>query len=166
VRYVDRLARTIQTGLGRTTAQWKGISLCGAAESAKLRMGTINISLPDEMIEELDGVVKEKHYASRSEIVRDALRTLFSEVEWTSRQAGTALAVVTMTFNVERRGVFEEINRLQHEYEDIVATILHNHMSGSCLEVILTRGDISRIRELAERLKAIRDIEVVRVTVA
>jgi len=129
-------------------------------------MGTINISLPDEMIEELDRVIKEQHYASRSEIVRDSLRTLFNEALWSSRLAGTTLAVVTMTFNLERRGVFEEINRLQHEYEDIIATVLHNHLSGSCLEVILTRGDVSRIRELAERLKAIRGIEVVRVTVA
>jgi len=129
-------------------------------------MGTINVSLPNEMIEKLDGIVKEKQYASRSEIVRDALRTLFSEVEWTSRLTGTALAVVTMAFNVERRGVFEEISRLQHRYEDIISTTLHNHMRGSCLEVILTRGDIARIRELAERLKAIRGMEVVRVTVA
>jgi len=129
-------------------------------------MGTINVSLPDEMIEKLDGVVKERQYASRSEIVRDALRTLFSEVEWTSRLTETALAVVTMTFNVERRGVFEEISRLQHRYEDIISTTLHNHMRGSCIEVILTRGDIAKIRELAERLKAIRGIEVVRVTVA
>ena len=129
-------------------------------------MGTINISLPDEMIEELDRVVKEQHYASRSEIVRDSLRALFSEVAWTTKLAGAALAVVTMTFNTERRDVFEEINRLQHEYEDIIATVLHNHLSGACLEVILTRGEISRIRELAERLKTIRGIEVVRVTVA
>jgi len=129
-------------------------------------MGTINVALPDEMIEKLDGIVKERHYASRSETVRDALRTLFSEVEWTSRLTGTALAVVTMTFNVERRGVFEEISRLQHRYEDIISTTLHNHMRGSCLEVVLTRGDIARIRDLAERLKAIRGIEVVRVTVA
>lgn len=128
-------------------------------------MGTINVSLPDEMIEKLNGIAKERHYASRSEIVRDALRTLFSEVEWTSRLTGTALAVVTMTFNVERRGVFEEISRLQHRYEDIISTTLHSHMRGSCLEVILTRGDIARIRALAERLKAIRGIEVVRVTV-
>jgi metal-responsive CopG/Arc/MetJ family transcriptional regulator len=35
------------------------------------------------MMEKLDGIVKERQYASRSEIVRDALRTLFSEVEWT-----------------------------------------------------------------------------------
>jgi len=129
-------------------------------------MGTINISLPDEMIEKLDGIVREKQYASRSEIVRDALRSLFSEVEWTSKLTGSALAVVTMTFNVERRGVFEEISRLQHRYEDIISTTLHNHMRGSCLEVVLTRGDIARIRELADRLKAIRGIEVVRVTVA
>jgi CopG family nickel-responsive transcriptional regulator len=129
-------------------------------------LGTINVSLPDEMIEKLDGIVKERQYVSRSEIVRDALRTLFSEVEWTSRLTGAALAVVTMTFSVERRGVFEEISRLQHRYEDIISTTLHNHMRGSCLEVILTRGDIARIRELAERLKAIRGIEVVKVTVA
>ena len=129
-------------------------------------MGTINVSLPDEMIEKLNGIAKERHYASRSEIVREALRTLFSEVEWTSRLIGTALAVVTITFNVERRGVFEEISRLQHRYEDIVSTTLHNHMGGSCLEVILTRGDIARIRDLAERLKVIRGIDVVRVTVA
>lgn len=129
-------------------------------------MGTINISLPDEMIERLDRIVKERHYASRSETVRDALRTLFSEVEWASRLTGTALAVVTMTFDVQRRGVFEEISRLQHRYEDIVSTTLHNHMGGSCLEVILTRGDIARIRELAQGLKAIRGIEVVKVTIA
>ena len=131
-----------------------------------MHTGTINVSLPDEMMERLDGIVKERQYASRSEIVRDALRTLFSEVEWTSRLTGTALAVVTMTFNMERRGVFEEVSRLQHKYEDIISTTLHNHMRGSCLEVILTRGDIARIRELAEKLKAIRGIEVVKVTVA
>ena len=34
------------------------------------------------------------------------------------------------------------------------------------LEVVLARGDIARIRELAERLKGIRGTEVVRVTVA
>ena len=129
-------------------------------------MGTINVSLPDEMIEKLDRIIKERHYASRSETVRDALRTLFREVEWTSRLTGTALAVVTMTFSVKRRGVFEEISRLQHSYEDIISTTLHNHMLGSCIEVVLTRGDIARIRELAQRLKAIRGIEVVRVTVA
>jgi len=133
--------------------------------SAVPHMATINVSLPDKMIEKLDGIVKERHYASRSEIVRDALRALFTEVEWTSRLTGTALAMVTMTFNVDRRGVFEEISRLQHEYEDIISTTMHNHMHGSCLEVVLTRGDITRIRELVERLKAIRGIEVVRVTV-
>ena len=98
-------------------------------------MGTINVSLPDEMIEKIDGIVKDRQYASRSEIVRDVMRTLFSEVEWTSKLTGTALAVITMTFNVERRGVFEEISRLQHRYEDIISTTLHNHMRGSCLEL-------------------------------
>ena len=129
-------------------------------------MGTMNISLPDEMMERIDEMVREKHYASRSELVRAALRNLFSEVEWMSTLTGTALAVVTMTFNMERRGVFEEISRLQHKYEDVISTTMHNHLGRSCLEVILTRGNISKIKELARRLKVIRGIEVVKVTVA
>ena len=129
-------------------------------------MGTMNVSLPDEMVEEVDAMVREKHYASRSELVRDALRTLFAEVEWMSRFEGQALAVITMTFRAERRGVFEEVSRLQHRYEDVISTTMHNHMGGSCLEVILTRGDVDRIRELAKKLKVIRGIEVVKVTVA
>ena len=129
-------------------------------------MSTINISLPKGMVEKIDRIVKEQGYASRSELVRDAVRSFFSEVDWASRLSGVALAVVTMTFNMERRGVFEEISRLQHKYEHIISTTLHNHLGKSCLEVILTRGDINEIRRFTDNLKVIRGIEIVKITVA
>jgi len=129
-------------------------------------LSTINISLPKGMVEKIDRIVKEQRYASRSELVRDAVRGFFSEVDWASRLTGMALAVVTMTFNIERRGVFEEISRLQHKYENIISTTLHNHLGKSCLEVILTRGDINEIRRFTDNLKVIRGIEIVKITVA
>ena len=129
-------------------------------------MSTINISLPKGMVEKIDRIVKEQRYASRSELVRDAVRSFFSEVDWASRLTGMALAVVTMTFNIERRGVFEEISRLQHKYENIISTTLHNHLGKSCLEVILTRGDINEIKRFTDNLKVIRGIEIVKITVA
>jgi len=129
-------------------------------------LSTINISLPKGMVEKIDRIVKEQRYASRSELVRDAVRSFFSEVDWASRLTGMALAVVTMTFNIERRGVFEEISRLQHKYENIISTTLHNHLGKSCLEVILTRGDINEIKRFTDNLKVIRGIEIVKITVA
>lgn len=42
-------------------------------------MTTINISLPKSMYEEAKMMLKKKHYASISELMRDALRKLLSE---------------------------------------------------------------------------------------
>ena len=128
-------------------------------------MGTVNISLPDDMVEKIDKIVKEESYASRSELVRDALRGLFSEVGWMSRLGGRALAVVTMTFNIERRGTLDEIGRIEHKYEHQILTSLHNHMEKTCLEVIITKGSTEKIKELIKHLKAVRGVEVVRATV-
>jgi CopG family nickel-responsive transcriptional regulator len=129
------------------------------------KLGTVNISLPDDMVDRIDKVVKDESYASRSELVRDALRGLFSEVGWMSRLGGVALAVVTMTFNIERRGTLDEIGRIEHKYEHLILTSLHNHMGKTCLEVIITKGATERIKELIKRLKAVRGVEVVRATV-
>ena len=38
-------------------------------------LSTINISLPKGMVEKIDRIVKEQRYASRSELVRDAVRS-------------------------------------------------------------------------------------------
>lgn len=128
-------------------------------------LGTINISLPEDMIEKIDKIVKEENYASRSELVRDALRGLFSEVGWMSRLGGMALAVVSMTFNTERRGTLDEIGRIEHRYEHLILTSLHNHMGKTCLEIILTKGAPEKIKELIKNLKTVRGVEVVRATV-
>ena len=128
-------------------------------------VGTVNISLPGEMIERIDEIMKEQNYASRSELVRDALRGLFSEVGWMAKLGGMALAVITMTFNMERRGTLDEIGRVEHRYEYLILTSLHNHMGKTCLEVILTKGATEKIKELIEGLKAVRGVEIVRATV-
>lgn len=46
-------------------------------------MTTINISLPKDMLEEAKKVVKSKHYASISELMRDALRKELKKQEIT-----------------------------------------------------------------------------------
>ncbi|MBS7627195.1 CopG family ribbon-helix-helix protein [Candidatus Bathyarchaeota archaeon] len=129
-------------------------------------MSTINISLPKGMVEKIDRIVKEQRYASRSELVRDALRGFFSEVDWASRLAGMALAVVTMTFNMERRG-----GGLRGDQSATTQVRTYNlndisHLGKSCLEVILTRGDINEIKRFTDNLKVIRGIEIVKITVA
>ncbi|UCE29361.1 MAG: CopG family ribbon-helix-helix protein [Candidatus Bathyarchaeota archaeon] len=128
-------------------------------------MGTVNVSLPGEMVKKMDRIIKEESYASRSELVRDALRGLFGEVSWKSRSEGVSLAVVTMSFNIEGKGTLNEVGRTEHRYEHLILTSLHNHMGKNCLEIILARGTAEDIKELIRQLRAIRGVETIRVTV-
>ena len=47
-------------------------------------MDTINISLPTQLKSQADALVKQGHYASFSDIVRSALRTLISEMRYSA----------------------------------------------------------------------------------
>jgi len=129
-------------------------------------MGTVNISLSNDMIDKMDGIIREMGYVSRSELVRSALRDFFIEAELISRLTGQIMAVITTTFNMEMRGASEEINRLQHKYQNLILTMIHNHIGGTCFEVILVRGDSKEIKKFAEELKVKRGVETVKVVVA
>jgi len=129
-------------------------------------MGAINVSLPDSLVDRIDDLVKGMGYATRSELVREALRSFLVELERVSKLRGQFLAVVTMTFNIDRRGVSEEVNKIQHKYESVILTTLHNHVGRVCLEVILTNGDIGQIKRFVEELKVVRGVETAKISVA
>lgn len=129
-------------------------------------MRTLNVSLTDELVTKIDRMVKEKGYATKSEVVRDALRSYFTELDWELSLEGEVLAVVTISFRTDRKGIFDEINLLAHHHEEIIATTVHHHLGRSCLEVVLARGPASKIRDFVEDLRVVRGIESVRIIAA
>ncbi len=133
-------------------------------ESVKMR--TLNVSLTDELATKIDRMVDEKGYATKSEVVRDALRSYFTELDWELTLSGEILAVVTLSFRIDRKGIFDEISLLAHRHEDIIATTTHHHLGSSCLEVVLVRGVAARVRNFVEELRVVRGIEAVRVIAA
>ena len=128
-------------------------------------MGTMNVSIPDELLIKVDSMIEDRGYASRSEFIRDSLRSFLQELEWASEASGTVLGVVFTTYNTSRRGISDEITRLQHREEDIILTTMHNHMGKSCMELILAKGEVPRIKKLSEELRVIRGMESVKVNI-
>jgi CopG family nickel-responsive transcriptional regulator len=129
-------------------------------------MRTLNVSLTDDLIIRIDKMITEKGYATKSEVVRDALRSYFAELDWELSLEGEILAVVAISFRTDRKGIFDVINLLAHRYEEIIATTVHHHLGRSCLEVVLARGAASMIRDFVEELRAVRGIESVRIIAA
>lgn len=120
-------------------------------------MVVISISLPDDLLSELDKVLGKEWYASRSEVIRHAVRKYISEYRSLERIDGEVVATITVLYNKMEKG--EDQLRLQHEFGDIVSAFLHSHMDGStCLEVMVVKGRSGRLKELIDGMKANRSV--------
>jgi CopG family nickel-responsive transcriptional regulator len=120
-------------------------------------MVIISLSIPDELRNELDRILGEEWYASRSEVVRQALRKYISEYKELENMRGNIVATVTALY--EKRDKNEELTQLQHEFGDVMTTYLHTHLTEkNCLEVMVVNGPSKRLKEMIDGLKANRHV--------
>jgi CopG family nickel-responsive transcriptional regulator len=120
-------------------------------------MVIISLSIPDELRNELDRILGEEWYASRSEVVRQALRKYISEYKELENIRGNIVATITALY--EKRDKNEELTQLQHEFGDVMTTYLHTHLTEkSCLEVMVVKGPSKRLKDMIDGLKANRHV--------
>ena len=119
-------------------------------------MVIVSLSIPDELLGELDAIMGEERQASRSEVIRQALNSYISEYRSLEQTKGEIIATITVLHEKTDRG--QDLD-LQHEFDDIVTQYHHTHISGkSCLEIMLAKGDSRRLRQLIDGLKANRHV--------
>ena len=120
-------------------------------------MVIISLSIPDELRDELDRILGEEWYASRSEVVRQALRKYIAEYKELENIKGNIIATITALY--EKKDKNEELTQLQHEFGDVMTTYLHSHLTEkSCLEVMVVKGSSKRLKDMMDGLKANRHV--------
>jgi CopG family nickel-responsive transcriptional regulator len=120
-------------------------------------MVIISLSIPDELRDELDRILGEEWYASRSEVVRQALRKYIAEYKELENIKGNIIATITALY--EKKDKNEELTQLQHEFGDVMTTYLHSHLTEkSCLEVMVVKGSSKRLKDMIDGLKANRHV--------
>ena len=116
-------------------------------------MGIISLSLPDELLEKLDAILGEERDATRSEVVRQAVRNYISQYNELDKFEGQIIATITVLYEKTEKN--EELSRLQHEFSDMITAYLHSHLTEtSCLEVMVVKGSAKRLKDLVDGLKA------------
>jgi CopG family nickel-responsive transcriptional regulator len=120
-------------------------------------MVIISLSIPNELRDELDRILGEEWYASRSEVVRQALRKYIAEYKELENIRGNIIATITALY--EKKDKNEELTQLQHEFGDVMTTYLHSHLTKkSCLEVMVVKGSSKRLKDMIDGLKANRHV--------
>jgi CopG family nickel-responsive transcriptional regulator len=128
-------------------------------------LSRIGISLPKNLLDRFDEIINARGYSSRSEGIRDAIRTYITYYKWMADVKGEREGVITMVYDHDQRGLLTTITDVQHEYHEIIKASLHSHVTHNrCLEVILVHGDGAQLKTLAERLMSQKGVESVKLS--
>lgn len=78
---------------------------------------------------------------------------------------GERQGVITIVYDHHQRGLVAAITDIQHDYMGLIQVSLHSHVTHTrCVEVLLVRGDATKVKEVAERLMAQKGVETVKLT--
>jgi CopG family nickel-responsive transcriptional regulator len=127
-------------------------------------VGIISLSLPEELIEEIDSILGKEHAATRSEVARQALRNYILEYNKLKNIKGEVTATITVLYAKTEKN--EELFELQHEFSDMINAYLHSHLNEeNCLEVLVVKGHSDRLRKLIDGLKANKPVKQLKIAI-
>ncbi|MGR0482434.1 MAG: nickel-responsive transcriptional regulator NikR [Candidatus Electronema sp. V4] len=117
-----------------------------------------SVSLEEELLAQFDDYITRHGYSNRSEAVRDLIRAKLVGEDW--EQDNEVVGVVTLVYDHHQAKLQERITEVQHDYYQFITSSTHVHMDHhNCLEVTIVKGHASKVRELAERMIALRGVK-------
>jgi CopG family nickel-responsive transcriptional regulator len=118
----------------------------------------ISMSLPYGLLRELDRMVSERGFESRSQAISDMLHQFVIEHK---RERGRELMVgtVTLVYDNAVPGLQKQLAELQADHIDEVISSLHVHlMHNQTMEVILVQGPVDSLQRIADALISTRGV--------
>ncbi|MBZ4681769.1 nickel-responsive transcriptional regulator NikR [Thermodesulfobacterium sp.] len=117
-------------------------------------LARFGISIPKELLKAFDDYIERKHYANRSEAIRDLIRQKLVEEEWKESKE-EVVGVITYLYDHHKRELTDKLVDIQHEHYEKIITTQHLHVDHHrCLEIILVRGKANEIKDLADKIQA------------
>jgi len=125
----------------------------------------IGVSLPENLHNRFDEIILNRGYSSRSEGIRDAIRSYIVNYEWMSDVDGKRVGVITIVYDHSQRGLEDSLTHIQHEFGSIIQSSLHVHLDRDiCLMVVVLNGDGQDVRKAAERMMTLKGVKHVKLT--
>lgn len=118
----------------------------------------ISVSLPPQLLEQLDHMVRSRGYDSRSQAIGEMVNYQLIEHR---RRLGNDVMVGTLTLLYDRstNGLQKRLADLQYRHIDEVISSLHVHLShNQVMEVILVQGRARQLQHIANQMTVLRGV--------
>ena len=118
----------------------------------------VTISLPDTVYQQFEGLMQERGFQNRSQAISEVLTQHIADyysLKGNRLMAGT----ITLFYDHKRYGIKQQIADIQHENIREVISSLHVLLQNSnTMEVILVQGPAKKLRQIANKLLAVKGV--------
>ena len=122
-------------------------------------MDRFTISLDKNLATAFDELIKDRGYATRSEAVRDILRTHLQHSREQRDSKGSCVANLSYVYNHHERELSERLARIQHDHHDMTISTMHAHLDHEqCIETVMLKGPVTQVRQFAQEIIAERGV--------
>jgi CopG family nickel-responsive transcriptional regulator len=122
-------------------------------------MDRFTISLDAKLASAFDDLIRSRGYATRSEAVRDVLRTHLQHDREQHDSKGTCVANLSYVYNHHERELAERLTNIQHAHHDLTISTMHAHLDhDQCLETVMLRGTVQQVRRFSQEIIAERGV--------
>ena len=126
----------------------------------------VGVTFPPELLSELDEIIDDIGYESRSKAIQDAVTLFVTEQKLLHKQEGKKAGVLVMVYDHDVRGLEDDLIDSQHHHRNIINSVLHVHLSDKeCLEAVAVKGQAKDIQKLAQELATRKGVKQVRSTI-
>jgi CopG family nickel-responsive transcriptional regulator len=120
-------------------------------------MSIVSVSVPEELLKDVESAGKQLGFKGRSKTFRAALVSLIEEAEQSNKLKGIVDAVLVVVHFKKNE---PEITKLKHIFGRILKSQLHNCINeNTCLEVFVLKGDAEKITALANRFRTNKNVK-------
>jgi len=124
-----------------------------------------SVSLPRQLLKDLDAMVTKKGYANRSQAIADMVRAQI--IDHRQQDDATEIAgTITLVYDHHKPQLQAALTDVQHDHHDAIVSTLHVHMDhDNCLEVLVVRGKAGKVRAIADELLAAKGVKHGKLTI-
>ena len=117
------------------------------------------VSLDSDLLDKFDVLCKEKSYQTRSEAIRDLIRSMLVQRQWENSD-GEVAGTLTLVYDHHMSGLAQRLTEAQHDSHEVILSTMHVHLDHhNCLEVLVLKGSAEMIKALGQKLISTKGVK-------
>jgi CopG family nickel-responsive transcriptional regulator len=138
---------------------------CNTEANAVTEIVRFGVSVERGLLDKFDRLIRKSGCGNRSKALADIVREKIIARDWTGRKE--VVGTITMVYYHHQRELTEKLTDIQHHYRREILSSQHIHLDHcNCLEVVVVKGLPAKVRGLADRLKALRGVKHLQLTMS